>query len=306
MTRWILLNPSSGGGTAVAKWKRLESFFPSDKYRCVTIGEKPIADMPIKEGDVILSAGGDGSFHFLINQCAEAFGLERLKAFRFGHIGLGSNNSFLKPFPKDKAIAGFPLRAAETSADFDLGEVTWKSQGRESKRYFVANASFGFLAQANVVFNRDPLVRKLKPLGPFVPDVTTFVKTLSAYRPVSYEVDFDGLDSRADDTNLHVMKRPSYAGDFYFDPPIEPGSGVFQIHWLGPCPRSEIARRFADVAVFGKMERGRTGGGLSAFVEIRAENDSPLEVDGEILWGRSFRLRCLPRALKILDEGGPR
>ena len=297
----VLLNPRARGGSAAEKWAKIRPLFPNAVVHDLAVEQ--LVEIPLAPGDRVLCAGGDGTLNVALNHLIARFGVERLKELEIGHVGIGSNNSFLRPYDERTMHKKVPMRAGARADWHDVGLAENPRTGE--KRYFIANASIGFLAQANVVFNTDAAVARLKKLGPFVADSLTLVKALRRYEPVPLRISTGEGTMVVDPTNFHIMKHRSYAGGYYFDPAIPESDGAFQLHWLERAPKSEVLRRFVDVAVLGKMARGKTGSSRSAVVEVSSDRAFPIEVDGEILTGDAWVFRCLEKRARVLEWGAP-
>jgi diacylglycerol kinase family enzyme len=297
MQTYYLVNPKAGSNT-LARFERLKSQLPVGEI--ILGGNEQLYAQPPHPGDRLVSVGGDGTLNRLVNDLIAQVGIDRAKDFAVGHIGLGSNNSYLQPASACTRLNGVPVRISNLTASHDLGEVSYRMAGGEWQTcYFVANASFGFLAAANEVFNKDPLVARVKKWSSSVADVLAFVKTLRHFSPENPRVVTAGTESHVPITNLHIIKHAFYAADLHFIE--EPGlnSGHFHIHWLDGLKRSQIAKRFLQIFAFKKMEQAHSGFNSSDTAEVYFDKPTAFEMDGEVVWGQEFKIRCRKGALTV-------
>ena len=152
----ILLNPSAGGGRAGRSRERLEMLLRDQEiaYDLVaTENEEQLKGLGRKlvaQGRAIVGAGGDSTFHLIINEIMKAGGRAAL-----GLIGLGSSNDITLEFglePLEKAVAAIKRNRTRL---VDLGGI---EQGGKTLRYFLGQANIGL----GVVVNRyvDELARR--------------------------------------------------------------------------------------------------------------------------------------------------
>lgn len=264
--------------------------------------------MPIEElealfrmlnpGDSILSAGGDGTIHCVVNALIAKFGISELNQFSIGYIGLGSNNSFLQPTKNIKNINGIPVRIDAPSALRDLIEVKVDDQ---RLCYLISNGSLGLLAQANCIFNSDKQVAGLKKLNTGIADFGTFLMALSRCTPLQIEISKDGkVQYEGAITNLHIIKNAYYTKDLHFFTEVTENDGGFELFRLNQLSRLEILQRFLRMAVFGDMTQGFHTSSLENHLVIQTNREAPFEMDGEIIYGSKFDISVHSQALRVL------
>jgi diacylglycerol kinase family enzyme len=296
--RYVFLNPSSCAGKAPLKWKKVAKEF-ADAQVIEDSHRFDWKQHTFQKDDILISAGGDGTLHNLVNTLVRLHGLEFLKNIKIGHVGLGSNNSFLRPYSECQKVHGIPMRVSEDSLVQDLIEVEIVGPKGKQIIYCVANASLGFLAKANQVFNTSETVYELKKINSDLADFATFFKTLGRWR--SKEIRFETAAGVRNEriTNMHFMKRPFYAADMGFPEQIPPSSGTFSFNLLKDLSKGELARRFASVLIFKKFEKGRHEHADIPWIRIESANEIPFEMDGEVHWGRQFNIHCVQGGVRL-------
>ena len=143
----ILLNPSAGGGRAGRSREKLESLLRENALSFdlhITESEerlKALSREMAGEGRAIIGAGGDSTFHLIVNEIVRAGGRAP-----FGMLGLGSSNDITLEFglePLEQAVAA--LRRGRTRA-VDLGCL---KQGDNVLRYFLGQTNIGLGVEVN-------------------------------------------------------------------------------------------------------------------------------------------------------------
>lgn len=292
--KYIFLNPISCAGKAPLKWQRVQAQFPDAQV----ISDSRAFDWQnheFPEGALLISAGGDGTLHHLVNTLIQHRGVEFLQKVKIGHIGLGSNNSFLRPYSECEVIADIPMRVSSESVKQDLLEV----QVGDKTFFCIANASLGFLARANQTFNTSKLVHVLKKYNSDVADVVTFFRTLTGWQGLELEFETPAGKRREAVTNMHFMKRPFYAADMGFEEEIQPDSGKFHLNILRSMGRMELLKRFSKVLISKNFSEGRHELHQSSWIDIESPEEIPFEMDGEVHWGKNFKIRCLKAGVQL-------
>jgi diacylglycerol kinase family enzyme len=288
----VLLNPSAGGGTALAKWSRIESRVrentgPIDV--CLTgdaEGLRYQVARAIGEGETrFVAAGGDGTVNAVLHALVEFTPPSVLGRMALGAVGLGSSNDFHKPFRLQ--IDGVPCRIGfGTAALHDIGVLAYSDpDGHEATRYWMVNASVGTTAEANHFFNHpDRLLRFLKKRSTTSGILYAAGRTLLRYRcrEMTLQLD-DCIESTAPTQNLGIVKNPHFAGSLHYDTPYEPDSGEFYVHRLEQVSAPRLVSAFAGLA------RGRFRGGKGTRswkarkLSVRNCGEFAVEFDGEVV-----------------------
>ncbi|WP_320112181.1 diacylglycerol kinase family protein [Draconibacterium orientale] len=306
----VLINGFANNGLAEKKWEHIKEevknrlpagtlyihFSETDNH--ISLMETLINEYQVKN---FISAGGDGSINNLINTLAQVTNSE-LNPFSIGAIGLGSSNDFIKPV-KHK-ISGIPVRIDfENKKQVDLGMVEFTDSDTPKKQLFIVNASIGFTAQGNQLFNDNSnrIIRFLKPRSTNLAILWTITQTLLNYQNIDLEIAYDEMQISTSVTNLSIAKNPNVSGSFCYD--VDPGSdsGYLGFYLARNFKRQQIPRLLYALyrKRFSKTRNCQTA--LVQSVEINSEKPVLLETDGEIIEASRFRFSVLPKALFVAD-----
>ena len=299
--KYVFLNPQSCSGLALRKWDKIahdvqglsEAIIVNDFYQIDW--EK----FTVNAGDIFISAGGDGTLHCMVNSLIRHKGINVLSDITIGHIGLGSNNSYLRPYSDCQMVNHIPMKILEKSFVQDLIEVEIIGQKESQFVYCVANASLGFLATANILFNKSPDIAVLKKWNSDLADVYTFLKALSKWKPITVDCELHGHKKPMSITNMHFMKKPFYATDLGFPETIPAANGHFRINVLMKKNRLSILKRFFSMLVLKQLLQGRDMTDEVERVKINSVAIIPLEMDGEIYYGKEFIIRSLREGIHL-------
>lgn len=306
----LLINEAANNGTGARKWasisKDVLARLPSDTE---VIPFQPGSDLEtllrlrlaINDDYSLLSAGGDGSLHYLLNTLIRIRG-EQVGNIYLGAIGLGSSNDFHKPV--QQAIQGVPVRIDPTNTILaDVGRATYEqADGRIQMRYFLINASLGITAQANHLFNEgDWFIRSMKNRWVGLTIQYTALKTILTYKDQSLTLSLDDDPAKSLQlTNLNLLKNPHVSGSFRYEQAIQPDDGQFGLNYCHELSLPETLQLMND------LQQGRFAGKpkrVSTFVrklQAQSAEPVPLEMDGEVVLTRNCTIDLLPRAIHLM------
>ena len=137
----------AGGGRAGRLREKIESLLRKNALSFdlhITKSEerlKALSREMAAEGRTIVGAGGDSTFHLIINEIIKAGGRAP-----FGMLGLGSSNDITLEFglePLERAVAALKLGRTKT---VDLGCL---KQGNKGLRFFLGQANIGLGVSVN-------------------------------------------------------------------------------------------------------------------------------------------------------------
>ena len=292
--KWILLNPKARGSTALKVWQKIATSYSG--YRVVNLEEIDFDRLEFSSGDQIICAGGDGTLNWVVSRLIARHGLSAVKSFEFGLIGLGSNNSFLMS-------AGHQISKARVSSPARPHDLVECRLEDGSKKYFLANASVGLLAEANFIFNQDKIVKSLKSYNRDVADTLTFLKAIKSFKSSQIKVTMDGKTREQNITNLHFLKHPYFAADLFFDETGSEDDGLIHFFSLESMPKLQILKRFIDMMLFKKMSRGYTAKSSAKHLSLECKKAFAIELDGEVYRTHSAQFTNHKNALQFLQRG---
>jgi len=241
-----------------------------------------IAEESIKEYDIILAVGGDGTINEIINGMA---GSDRY----LGIIPLGSGNDFIKtlgiPHNIDEAIK---IVKEKNSSRIDLGKA--------GDRFFSNGVGIGFDAVAT-----DEKI-KLKKIHEKYVYYLAILKTLFKYQPTEISVTVNDATMRQRFYLVSIGNGKYMGGGFMLNPDASFYDGELNI-----CMIDEISK-LTVIKHISKVIKG-THGPLkivkmfrSDKVVIESEEGFPVQMDGELysLNEKKLEITIIPNSLNVL------
>ena len=288
----IILNPRSGGGAALRKWRLIERRILADtEVKFVITSSAAEAETAtqkqIDSGErEFIAAGGDGTINALLQTLMRNSALH--PGLALGAIGLGSSNDFHKPFLGKRMERRIPLAMEFANpTPRDVGVLRYTSpDGTELTKYWLLNASVGITAEANAFFNlesQNHLLGCAKWLHTNAAIYYAAVRTILRYRNCQLQYGLPGSYHTSRITNLGIVKTPHFAGSFMYDSPFEAGSGSFFAHHVSDLGLVQTLRLLHGLSN-GKFEGFPNSGSFSG-EELRIEGaeEFAVEFDGEVI-----------------------
>jgi len=306
----IIINPYCHQGKGWKRWLHvknevLRSFNSPVKEYVQEKGADLALTLPglLSPNNCIISAGGDGSMHYLVNTLLQSDTID-IGGVRVGAIGLGSSNDFLKPF--NRKIKNIPVRINNKGPHVfhDVGIATYYNDTNlYRKRYFIVNASFGITAAANRNFNYPGRVLKfLKTYFTGGAILYTAVQTILSYKNYQSEVQFNDDSINMTVSNINVLKIPFVSGSFYYSQQILPDDGRLGLNICSDMNKLKLLETLYQLGK-GKFITGNKR--ISEFTtsfQLISNDPVIFECDGETDTATNINISIRPRAIKILTR----
>lgn len=305
----ILLNPNAGGGTAVRKFRAIESEFQSRRGPFVlafaqSAGEaRSIIAGGFASGErEFVAAGGDGTVNALVTSIMTSVPELQRGSVAVGGVGLGSRNGFHKPLSEGGVVSGIPWKTDFSSTRLrDVVSIDLDGDGPAHRRYFLINASAGITAEAvRIVDSSDPFLATMKRISPSAAILYAGFRAIAEFHNCRLTVESPGspgLDALV--TNLAILKSPHLSGGLRYPFDADYGSGLLQFHlsWgLGMKGRVRLLRTLASG---GAPHERCMRAWSSRRGELSANSPFVFEFDGEVVATTRVRLNVLPRHLRV-------
>ncbi|MBM3296350.1 MAG: hypothetical protein FJY83_02000 [Candidatus Aminicenantes bacterium] len=302
----VLFNPSAGMGRAMREKERLQSLLGGAKILhefVITENEGRLKDLARRAagaGRTVVGAGGDSTFHLIVNEIMASG-----RMAPFGLLGLGSSNDITLEFglePLERAVEA--LRAGRTTT-IDLGRIM---RAGCPARFFLGQANIGLGAAVNdfvarLALRRPRLARRQMLAG--------ILGILEAYRkrriPIPLEVR-SGRRMVSGSFAAAVFSNTRYwATGKMIAPRARPDDGLLDACLIRKCSFPRLVRINA-LASQGRHERVREVRLLQGRKFI-VSSAAPLTVqaDGEIIpggpavaEGDAVTFKVAPSALRLI------
>ena len=217
---------------------------------------------------------------------------------------MGSSNDFLKPY--GRKLAGLHVRLdVPTCLMSDVARVVFKQEnGPTIQRLFIVNSGLGVTAAANYRFNNAGFV--LKILKRYWTDgaiLWVALRSILASSNLPVHLIRDNAELDVVLSNLAVLKNPHVSGNFKYDQRIEPDDGLLGLNYCEKMNALELVHTLFDLSkgVFsGYPQRVSL---TAKRIEIRPEQYTPFEMDGEVLLAKDICIDVLPGAIHLLGHG---
>ena len=184
----------------------------------------------------IVSVGGDGLAHLVINACAQT-------SIPMYAVPAGTGNDFARTNNPLSVDIDFIVNrlTTETPVEIDLGLIRFERDGLARHEYFGQVLSTGFDSLVNKRANRMKWIR-----GQMKYNISTLLE-LPLFRPIKYELELDGKSIRSSAMLVAVANGPTYGGGMQILPNANRRDGELDLLLLKPVSKIELLRVFPRV-----------------------------------------------------------
>lgn len=269
----------------------VEIFETQNEYHATELATKATAN----EFDVILSAGGDGTLHQIINGILGSQNNTRLPTL--GIIPLGTGNDFartcgIKP-DVNQLIQFLEKNKAEP---IDIGLVNCVDEnGKAVARYFINACSLGMGPE---------VVKRLKKsdrsLGPSLTYFKAIAATFLSHKPQEVFAKSDSLEWKGKARVLAVANGKSFGSALYIAPDANTQDRQFNIFVAGDLPLWKFLLYLQTIKSGKKLDDPKITYGKLSALELTAPEPCAIEAEGEAIGFLPARISLLPSLINIL------
>jgi diacylglycerol kinase (ATP) len=296
----VIVNPVAGAGKTAKKWPQIMRLMQSlgiDFEHDIT--EAPghaieLAKSAVEKGyEMVVSVGGDGTIHEIVNGLHEAGGTASVVV---GIVSTGTGADYIRTL-------GVPRRYTEACQcllspgrrTVDLGVVEYTRKGRPQKRLFVNFAGIGF--DAEVV---RATTEKFKALGDIPSYLMGLFSTLMSYQNRDISILVDGESGQRRICTV-LLNNGRYAGGGMLPAPnADLGDGFFDLVIIDDITKPDLLMSLPRVYRGTHLTHPKVTLMRAREVEIWPTQTSAVQADGELLGEAPARFSIMPAALNVV------
>lgn len=298
----IILNPHAGSGRAGRLWRQVEPLLweqLGDLVIAVTDRPDEVAQHIDKAQAIgvtrVVSIGGDGTNHALINALADLNARDpAAPTMIYGSLPIGSGQDWARGqgIPAHDLSAAARWIANAEPRPTDIGKLAYEN-GHE---YFLNIASAGIGGDVVERINR------LKTRRPWT-FLSTTIRALLTHDPQPMEITLDGVpwyEGRA--YVVAVANGTTFGHGMKIAPNAQQGDGLFDVVLVRGISRLRLLAALQQVYAGSHLTHPAVRSARAAVVQIHSPQAAlGLELDGEPLRARDLTFSVQPGLLKILS-----
>lgn len=243
----------------------------------------------IDKYDIILSAGGDGTLHQVVNGMMSVAHQNQLPTL--GLIPLGSGNDFANTIGATNNPAELlELLSTNQPRLIDLGKLICKdASNQESVKYFINACSVG-MGPATV-----KQMTKAPPwLGAELRYLQSIVRAFLAHIPEPIEIKTSDWNWVGNVRVLAIANGKSFGSKIYIAPDAKPDDGVFSTFLVSDIPLLKFLFYLQVVKNKKKIKDPSVAYSTTTKIEITSSQSVAIEAEGELMG-------FLPAAVELLS-----
>ena len=243
----------------------------------------------------ILSAGGDGTLHQVINGALKNVSGDHLPSI--GLIPLGSGNDFARACsisPEPDQIIRL-LKSAQPKPT-DVGQITCLGkEGEAITRHFINACSIGMGPE---VVKR---MGKRSPLwGPDLSYLISIISTFISHHPQLVSVKMAQHEWKGNARVVAIANGPSFGNSIYIAPEALLDEGVFNSFIVGEVPLWKFLLYLQTIKGKKKINDRLVHYHSTSGAELSANESCALEAEGELVGFLPASIKILPKKINFL------
>ena len=298
----LIANPNAGRGQVDKALPRVESVLKKEdlSYRIVRTTHPGHATEAARQALLngeryLVAVGGDGTVHEVVNGMVSDGGPLAADAV-LGVVAAGSGSDFGRSFglPSDVVQAAAHL-AGDRVRPIDVGTVTYTGQGAARTRCFVniAQAGLGGAVVARAARFKGP--GRLLGGARYA---AAFWLALPRFRPAAVRLDANGQYHAWRAFNVVVANCRFYGGGMHISPNSDPCDCLLDILVM-TGPKSDSFTTLPKVYKGAHLPHRNIAELRAAQLSIEADQDFPVEADGEVLGTTPASFGVIPGAIRL-------
>ena len=299
-----VVNPYSGNGRTERRWPEIAKTVQEliGEFTLLRT-ERPghateLVREALKDGyDRIISVGGDGTHHEVINGFFEGMlPINPRAAMAILPLGTGSDLARTLRMPKGKAA--IPHLVSDRIVAADLGRVTFTLPGGAGQAflYFINTCHVGM---GGAVVER--VNRTTKKYGGLFSYLWGTLATLATYEPPFLELEIDGLQIDQICRDVIIAKGQYDGGGMHVAPNARIDDGVFDVYIIGETSKTFCLTHLPAI-YRGKLENypDQIKYLPATRITIRSSENVLINLDGEQPGQLPAAIEIMPKALNIV------
>lgn len=299
----VIVNPYSGNGRTARRWPGIAGLIEDQVGDFAFLQTRhpghatELVRQALREGyDRIISVGGDGTHHEVINGFFDGM-LPIAPRAAMAILPLGTGSDLARTLQMPVGAAAVPHLVSDRTVAADLGRVTFTlPDGGQQYLYFINTCHIGM---GGAVVER--VNRHTKKYGGFFTYFWAVLKTVLMFKNVYLELEIDGMQIDQVCRDVIIAKGQYDGGGMHVAPDAKIDNGIFEVFVIG-----DLGRLFTLTHVYA-IYRGRLidyPDKIRYFRASRVTARSPervlINLDGEQPGQLPAAIEIMPKALNIV------
>ena len=309
----VIYNPVAGRGRVQAQWPLIEQALHQADINFDAVPTRAPLDAcrlafeSLKKYSMVVSVGGDGTTHEIVNGLLQASG--EAETIPLAIIPLGSGDDFAKVLPPETAVGGRPYDwrvavqkiARGQSQLFDIVRMTGdhpRPELGDGSQYFMNTMDIGFGAHAAHNFTSIP--RFFKGFNAYL---AAILKTMIRYPLLHITIQLDDLPPFEQATSMTVISNGRcFGGSFWICPYARADDGILDVIVAQGLSRLKILKLLPKLARGTHLGDPAISTARAHRIVISSAEPLVVEADGELpfLETHHLTIEILPGRLRIV------
>jgi YegS/Rv2252/BmrU family lipid kinase len=288
----IILNPASNHGETRKLVPEIKNLLKSKIPFELVLTERPKDAVEIakkvKRFDLLIIVGGDGTVHESVNGLLAS----KSKEITLAVIPTGSGNDFAR-------MLRMPRRINRVVEKILEGKVKYVDVGKVNEKYFINSLGIGF--DARVAHLTNEIKNEIKKSGLFLYLTSLFRILLKDFYTHKVKVSIDkGTFENKNITLIAANMGKTYGGGFKITPLAKNDDGFIDVCIVDSLTRNQVLPRLPFVIMGKHLWMKEVHYYKVKELIIKSEEELPAHLDGELIKACEFKIKIIPKVLKVV------
>ena len=298
----LIVNPTAANGTVAKRWPQVRQVLSAEsfEYDFVLTERKghaiELARGAVEAGcELIVALGGDGTLNEVVNGLV-ADGKAINSNAQLGFITSGTGADFVRTLglPRDPLASARHLAQASGTRAIDLGEIVYRSGGKELHRYFANVVGMGFDGE---VIERTE--RGGKHVSGTIPYLSALVTTVFRYKNKDVTLQIDDRTMQGRMNSVIACNGQYFGGGMRVGPHAALDDGKLDVIVLGDFSVFEVLSNTPKIYNGTHLTHPKVSEHRGTTVKVESRQRMLIEADGELIGEGPATFRVIPAALQF-------
>jgi diacylglycerol kinase (ATP) len=246
--------------------------------------------------EVVLSAGGDGTLHQVVNGLLKESHVPPTTLPVLGIIPIGSGNDFARAqrFTDNARELATRLQRFETRR-IDLGKIVSREQGTEQTHYFINIADVGMGPEVVKRLNESDRL-----FGSAFSYYSAIIKNFFTYKPITLTVTSDRESWQGKIRTFAIANGKYFGHGLCVAPSADDHDGQFETFLCGDVSVLDFIRYSGTLKNGKYIRHPKVQYSHGTTFELSSAEPASLEADGEVVGSLPAKVTLMPQAISLL------
>ena len=299
----LIVNLTAGNGTVAKRWPQVQQILRDEIFAYdFAFTERKGHAIELARGavdagcELIVAVGGDGTLNEVVHGLIDDGKAINPNA-RLGFITSGTGADFVRTLglPREPLASARHLAQSNRSRAIDIGEITYRADGKQACRYFANVVGMGFDGE---VIERTE--HGGKHAGGTIPYLTALATTIFRYQNKDVTLQIDDRTMQGRMNSVIACNGQYFGGGMRVGPHATFDDGKLDIIVLGDFGALEVLANTPKIYNGTHLSHPKVSEYRGTTIQVESRQRMLIEADGELIGEGPATFRVIPAAIQLL------